>query len=116
MLKAKLASMVGFCTRHAWPVIAVGLLVAIGAGIYAARHFAINTDIGRLVSPDLPWRSRELAFIAAFPQRIDTIFAVVDAPTSELAGQASALLTQKLAEQKDVFQSVEEPGNSPLFT
>jgi uncharacterized protein len=116
MLRARLALIVGFCTRHAWAVIAVAVLAGIGAGVYGTHHFAINTDIGKLISPDLPYRKRELAFMAAFPQRIDTIFAVVDAPTPELAGQAASLLTQKLAEQKSVFQTVEEPGNSPLFT
>jgi hopanoid biosynthesis associated RND transporter like protein HpnN len=115
MLRAKLALIAGICTRHAWLVIAVATLSTLVSGYYAAGHFKIDTDIGKLISPDLPWRQRELAFMAAFPQRIDTIFVVVDAPTSELAGQASALLTQKLSEQKDVFQSVEEPGNSPLF-
>ena len=116
MLREKLALIVGICTRHAWAVIAVAVLSGIVAGVYGARHFAIDTDIGKLISPDLPWRKRELAFMAAFPQRIDTIFVVVDAPTPELAGQAAALLTQKLQEQKSVFQTVEEPGNSPLFT
>jgi hopanoid biosynthesis associated RND transporter like protein HpnN len=115
MLKSKLAQIVGLCTRHAWAVIIVGVLSGIVAGIYAARHFALDTDIGKLISPDLPWRQRELTFMKAFPQRIDTIFVVVDAPTSELAGQAATLLGQKLAEQKTVFHSVQEPGSSPLF-
>src|SRR5436190_23134910 len=115
MLKSKLAQIVVLCTRHAWAVIIVGVLSGIVAGIYAARHFAIDTDIGKLISPDLPWRQRELAFLKAFPQRIDTIFVVVDAPTSELAGQAATLLGQKLAEQKAVFHSVQEPGSSLLF-
>jgi hopanoid biosynthesis associated RND transporter like protein HpnN len=115
MLKSRLALIVGACTRHAWTVIAVAMLVAIVAGAYGARHFALDTDIGKLISPELPWRQRELAFLKAFPQRIDTIFAVVDAPTSELAGEAATLLAQKLSEQKTVFQSVEEPSNSSLF-
>src|SRR5215475_12025397 len=106
MLRSRLAQIVGFCTRYAWAVIAIGVLCGIFSGIYAARHFAINTDIGKLISSDLPWRQRELAFMQAFPQRIDTIFVVVDAPTSELAGQAATLLGQKLAEQKTVFHSV----------
>jgi uncharacterized protein len=115
MLKEKLAQIVGICTRYAWAVIVIGVVVGIGSGYYGARHFAIDTDIGKLISPDLPWRQRELAFMAAFPQKIDTIFAVVDAPTSELAGQASAALTQRLVGEKSFFQTVEEPGNSPLF-
>src|SRR5260370_25990595 len=81
MLRSKLAQIVGICTRHAWAVIIIGVLSGIVAGVYAARHFAIDTDIGKLISPDLPWRQRELAFMKVFPQRLETIFVVVDAPT-----------------------------------
>jgi antitoxin HicB len=116
MLKDKLARVVYLCTRHAWAVIAVSALVAVLAGIYVARHFAIDTDINKLISADLPWRQQELAFARAFPQRYGTIFAVVDAPTAEQASQASAALTRRLAADKSLFVSVNEPGASPLFT
>jgi uncharacterized protein len=115
MLKAKLAFIVGNCTRLAWSVIALAGLLALVSGIYAARHFAIDTDINRLISPDLPWRQQELAFDRAFPQRNGTIFAVIDAPTTELASQAGTALAARLSGQKDRFQSVDEPQNSPLF-
>src|ERR1700731_4726502 len=104
MLKAKLAFIVGNCTRLAWSVVALAGLLALVSGIYAARHFAIDTDINRLISPDLPWRQQELAFSRAFPQRNGTIFAVVDAPTAELASRASAALAQRLSGQDDLFQ------------
>jgi uncharacterized protein len=115
MLKAKLAVIVGICTRHAWSVIVLSTLLAVLAGVYVARHFAIDTDVNKLISQDLPWRKQELAFSRAFPQRNGTIFAVVDAPTAELASQAGAALAANLSGQKDLFQSVEEPQNSPLF-
>ena len=115
MLKAKLAAIVGCCTRHAWSVIALSVLLAVVAGVYVARHFAIDTDVNKLISQDLPWRQQELAFSRAFPQRNGTIFAVVDAPTAELASQAGTALAANLSGQKDLFQSVEEPQNSPLF-
>ncbi len=116
MLKEKLALVVHACTRHAWAVIGLSLLLTIGCGVYAARHFAIDTDINKLISPDLPWRKQEIAFAHAFPQRYGTIFAVVDAPTAEQASEASALLTRRLAADKAQFTSVIEPGASPLFT
>jgi hopanoid biosynthesis associated RND transporter like protein HpnN len=81
-----------------------------------ARHFAIDTDISKLISADLPWRQQEIAFARAFPQRYGTIFAVVDAPTAEQASLASAALADKLAADKALFTSVNEPGASPLFT
>ena len=116
MLKDKLALLVYACTRHAWAVIALSALLTVLAGVYAARHFAIDTDINKLISADLPWRQQEIAFAKAFPQRYGTIFAVVDAPTEEQASQASAALARKLAADTSQFTSVNEPGASPLFT
>src|ERR1700722_14228667 len=115
MLKAKLAFVVGSCTRVAWSVIALAAVLALVSGIYAARHFAIDTDINRLISPDLPWRQQELAFTRAFPQQSGTIFAVLDAPTVELASQAGTALAKRLSGQENLFQSVDEPQNSLLF-
>ena len=41
--------------------------------------------------------------------------AVIDAPTSELATQATAALIQKLSGQKDLFHSIMERGGGPFF-
>src|SRR5258708_32386455 len=114
MLKAKPPFIAGGCTRLAWPITALAAVLAFVSGIYAARHFAIDTDINRLISPDLPWRQQELAFSRAFPQRDGTIFAVVDAPTTELASQASTALAKRLSGQENLFRSVDEPQNSFL--
>jgi len=116
MLREKLALLVYACTRHAWLVIALSALLTACCGVYAARNFAIDTDINKLIAADLPWRQQEIAFSKAFPQRYGTIFAAVDAPTAEQAGQASAALAKKLAADTHLFTSVNEPGASPLFT
>jgi uncharacterized protein len=115
MLKAMLAFIVGNCRRHAWSIIALAAVLAFVSGIYTSRHFAIDTDINRLISSDLPWRQHELAFSRAFPQRDGTIFAVVDAPTTELASQAGVALAERLSRQEDLFRAVDEPQNSQLF-
>ena len=56
MLRHALVTIVTFCTRYAKATIAVAALLGVLSGIYAAKHFAINTDINTLISPDLPWR------------------------------------------------------------
>src|SRR5437868_12532553 len=85
MLRTAIVATVTRCTRHAWLVIALATLAAAVSGVYAARHFAINTDINTLISRDLPWRQREIAFDKAFPQHLRSILVVLDAPTPELA-------------------------------
>ncbi|HEY1365073.1 MAG TPA: MMPL family transporter, partial [Xanthobacteraceae bacterium] len=90
-------------------------MLTLGSGVYAARHFAINTNIENLISSDLPWRQRELALERAFPQRTDLILAVVQAPTPELAQAASRALTERLRTQEALFRRVRQPGGSDFF-
>ena len=66
-------------------------------------HFAITTDINKLISPDLGWRQRELAYEKAFPGSFGSILVVVDAPTPELATEASAELAQRLPSSPTCF-------------
>ena len=112
-LSSLLARLDDLCARHAWIIVVFAGLLAIASGIYVAQNFKIDTDINKLISPDLPWRKQELAFSRAFPQH--AITAVVNAPTSELATSASSALMQELSKRKDLFDSVEDPQSSPLF-
>jgi uncharacterized protein len=115
MLKARIASIVNICTRYPWVVIVIALLLSVVSGVYAIRHFAINTDVNQLISTDLPWRQRELAFAQAFRGNDEKILAVVDAPTSELASAASTALARDLAGQPKLFVSVRELSENPFF-
>src|SRR5436309_11428860 len=114
MLRTAIVATVTRCTRHAWLVIALATLAAGVSGVYAARHFAINTDINTLISPDLPWRQREIAFEKAFPQHLRSILVVLDAPTPELATQATAALVGRLS-SNSLFKSVAQPGGGQFF-
>ena len=115
MLRAAIVATVNRCTTHPWTVIVAGVIAAVISGIYAERHFAINTDVNTLISQNLPWRQREIAFEKAFPQHLQSILTVVDAPTPELATQATAALVAKLSANKDRFQSVTQPGGGEFF-
>jgi len=105
---------IDFCVHHAWPVIAVALLLTIASSWYAATHFSMTTDINKLISTDIPWRKRELLFEKAFPQ-YELIVAVIEAPTPELVAEASDALTARLAQRKDLFSSVQQPQGGAFF-
>src|SRR5205807_1141109 len=100
---------------YSWIIVAAAAILSALSGAYTVKRFAINTDVGRLISQDLQWRQRELAFQNAFPQRLESILAVVDAPTSELASEASAALVQRLSADPKLFHSVREIQDSPFF-
>ncbi len=73
-----------------------------GSGYYAVHHFAINTDINTLISPDLDWRKRDIQFEQAF-DREKLILAVVEAPTPELAGSAANALCREAQDRHQEF-------------
>ena len=106
MLQRAIISTVGFCIRYAAQVIGLALVLALVAGIYAANHFALDADVNKLISKDLPWRKNEAKFESYFPPKEETILAVIDAPTSELASEAGAAVVARLSEQKDLFHYV----------
>jgi uncharacterized protein len=116
MLKAKLGALVNICTRNAWVVIVIALILSVISGIYAVHNFAINTNVNQLISPNLPWRQRELAFVDAFQGNHEKVLAVVDAATSERATAASKALAEKLRQDPKLFPAVEELSESPFFS
>src|SRR5262245_55413698 len=116
MLRSKILALVNICTQHRWPVIALAALLTVFCGYYSTRNFSINTDVNKLISRDLDWRQRELTLDTAFPHRHNTILAVLDAPTSELATQATAELIERLSTEKAAIRSVREPAGGPFFS
>jgi uncharacterized protein len=115
VLNALIARTVGFYIRGARAVILLAIIVGVAASGYAAQHFAINTDISRLISADLPWRQRQLAFQQAFPDRAESILAVVRAPTPELASAAQDKLLEALVPKNDLLRSVHAPDGGTFF-
>jgi uncharacterized protein len=115
MLQQAIVTIVDYCTRYAVRIIGIAAVLGLVTAIYAARHFAIDADVNKLISKELPWRQREVAFEKSFPPKEETILAVIDAPTSELVTQATTALIEKLSGQKDHFRSILEAGGGPFF-
>jgi uncharacterized protein len=102
-------------SRHAWAVLLLAALLAGGAGFYAARHMAIDTDNSKLFSSHLHWRKRNAVFDAAFPQQSSLIDVVVDGTTPELADIATAALAKGLASHPELFSRVNRPDGGEFF-
>jgi hypothetical protein len=109
------AAIVDFCIRRAWLVVFVSVLILAGSAVYVARHFAINTNVTTLLSPDLPWRKRQLAYQAAFPDQMSSILAVISAPTPEFTDAAAASLVKQLTPQATHFHSVTDVQSGAFF-
>src|SRR5579863_9649496 len=109
------AAIVDFCIRRAWFVVLASVLILAGSAVYVARHFAINTNVTTLLSPDLPWRKRQLAYQAAFPDQMSSILAVISAPTPEFTDAAAASLVKQLTTQATHFHSVTDVQGGAFF-
>ena len=115
MLTEAIAECVRFCVRFASLVAAVGLIVALASGAFAALNFRLNTDTTKLVSPEVPWRQREAAFQAVFPQPQNMILIVIDGATPELAQQAAGNLASALSKDPALVLSLRQLGGGPFF-
>src|ERR1700692_1783690 len=114
MLTSIVVRIVSICIGHARAVVAIGLLLAMGCALCPATHFFINSDINSLLPQDVGWRKPELAFENAF-RRFELIEVVVEAPTPELTGAATAELTQALVKEKGQFRDVANVGGAEFF-
>ncbi len=106
---------VAYCCKNAARVIAVCLLLSVGALWYASNHFAMDTNSETLISPNLPWRQKEARFDKLFPQRNNLILVVLDGVTMERAQGAANALAAKLAENKTLFPAVRRPDGGEFF-
>ncbi|MGH9806333.1 MAG: MMPL family transporter, partial [Terriglobia bacterium] len=93
----------------------MAIVATVGSTAYSVRHFAINTDINKLISPELDWRKREADFEKAFPGHFGSTLVVVEAPTAEYASLASVELAKRLTAQPNLFRSVENMSGDEFF-
>src|SRR5689334_4639891 len=115
MLDTFLARVVRFCVRYAAFVIIPAVLLAATSAAYVARHFAINTDVSRLLSDQLPWRQRDIAYRRAFPEQTESIVAVIDGETPEYAAMAAGAMANRLKRNSALFLTVRDLGSDPFF-
>lgn len=115
-MKELFTRVVALCCRRAALVVTVGVVLGVLAGVFAATHFKMNSDTAQLLSHDLGWRQRQIAFDRLFPQNDDLIVTVVDGVTPERAEQGASALAASLAAHRDIFVSIRRPDAGDFFT
>ena len=106
---------VDFIGRHSFLVLSLSLLATVGAVIYAANHFRIDTEMTDMISDKLPYRKLEKEFQSAFPQFKETIVVVIDADTPETARFYTKKMAERLREEANLFKGVFAPGSGEFF-
>lgn len=107
--------LVGSSVARAWMMLAVVIILCAAMAYYVTGHFAMTTDTHVLLSPKLPWRVRQEAFNAAFPQQNPDIVVVVDGRTPELSETAAGALAASLSNDTRLFRSVQQPEGGPFW-
>ena len=88
-LGAALAGWVDRVRRRPWLAIVATLLVTLGSGVYSAGNLGIQGDTDALFSSDLPFKRAEKHYYSSFPTHFENMFIVVNAATSERAGESA---------------------------
>jgi hypothetical protein len=112
---ALIAGLVEASRRYAGWVVAAFLALAVAGGSFAAHHISIDTNVDKLINPNLPWRQQEAELERAFPQNSDLLAVVIDARTPDQAEDATDALAARLTAANTLFRGVRRPDGGRFF-
>jgi len=107
--------LVDLSRRFACLVSLLGVALTAVSAYYASTHLSLDTDVDKLLDPNLPWRKREMAYDKAFPQFSGLIAIVIDGASPDQAEDAAAALAEKLKPDTELFKSVVRPDGREFF-
>ncbi len=111
----RLGHLAAICGRRAGLIALIALVLGI-AGLWTVYdRLGVTTDTNALFSRSLPWKQRQAALRAAFPQGEDLLVAVVDAAIPEEADSTANALANALGGDTQHFTSVRRPDASPYL-
>ena len=114
-MRPPIPEIVSASIRRPWLTLGLCLVLAALSLLFAMNRFDMTTDTAALISPDVDWRKQERAMEAAFPQLSDVMLVVVDGKTPELAEDAAAKLTARMAADRTHFRLVRRPDGGDFF-
>ena len=115
MMRRVIAPIVDWSRAHAVIVVLAALALAIASGFYAASRITVDTDLDKLIAPNLPWRKLAQEMDKAFPQKVDLLVIVIDGKTPDQAEDAAVALANKLRSEPTIFRDVRLPDLNMFF-
>ena len=91
------------------------LLITGGLLYYTKTHLALNSNTAEMLDPNLEFRRMERELERTFPQLTDNIVVVVEAETPAEAGDVADALAARIRLNREVIESVYQPGGGPFF-
>ncbi len=105
----------GFSAIHSGKVLAGWLVAAIVSMVLAFTSLQINTDPGKMIASDLPFRKSFTDFTRSFPANDNNFIVMVEAADGKQAREASRALVESFSSRKDLFSDVYAPGLGAFF-
>lgn len=96
-------------------ILLAALLTVVTCTVYISRNLGMNTDTTDMLSEHLPFRVNTTHYNKTFPQEMENLLLVLDAPTPEQAYATADLLVARLKEDPTNFQDVYAPNVDAFF-
>ena len=90
-------------------------MVSVACSLYVSRNLGMNTDTTDMLSEHLPFRVNMKHYNETFPQDMDTLLVVLEAPTPEQAYMAASVLQHGLKQDTVNFHDVYPPNVDDFF-
>nr|WP_298689337.1 MMPL family transporter [uncultured Dongia sp.] len=115
MLERLVGAIVAWSERRALLLILLSVLLTATAGLFTARHLAMDTDTANMISQDLPWRKDLAHFNTLFPQNTGLLVVMIDGKTPDAAEDAAAALFARIQSRPDLFATARRADGGPFF-
>ena len=112
MLNPFLTAWITWISNRAGLVIAVTMLLTIGAGYHAITAFSMNSDTSLLVRQDTDWKRVNRAFVNIFPQYDQNTFVVVSGTKPNQVSIVARHLASLIRSNDNIFRSVYSPASN----
>ncbi len=105
----------GFCGLHANLVVLIWVIIAAASMALAGWKLEVNTDPGKMISNELPFRKAFVDFTQAFPASDNNFIVVIESKSGEAAREASHSLVESFQAYPKLFSDVYAPGLGSFF-
>jgi uncharacterized protein len=104
-----------FSATHGWLTLGLAVAIAAGSLTLVATNLQFNSDKESLVAETASFKQRNAAFDKAFPQFLNSLVIVIDAPTSAKAQDIAELVTAELVAAPENYKNVFFAEGDPFF-
>lgn len=115
VLRGLLTDIAVFSARRGWLTLCCALVFAVASLVFVATSLQFNSDKESLVAETAPFKQRNAAFDRAFPQFLNSLIIVIDAPTSAQAQDLAELISLKLEAAPDKYRNIYFAEGDPFF-